>query len=488
MSQAVSQTSYYTVANIIRHMTSLVMLPIYTRYLTPEDYGIIELMSMALDLTGILVCNRIGEAIYRYYFQADSEVDKARTISTAFSLGILINAVGFLILLAASGSISSFISPDPEFHPLFVLFSITLIFEAIINIPIIYLRIQNLAKYYLLVSIVRLSIQVSLNIYFVVIQDMHVAGVVYSALIANCIMGIILGTYFIKKNGVHFHASTAYKIMVFSIPMIVVASASFATTFGDRYFLKLYTTLTEVGIYSLAYKFGFIFMALSWDPFFKYWEGQRYKVYKMSEAQQEFRKSFVYLSLWLVALGTLISIFLSDALVILADEKFHSAADYAPYIILAYIFFAWGHYCDFGIFLREKTKYMAYTEVISAFVIVLLYMALIPRMDVLGAALATLIGYFFRFVLLTAVSFTLYRMKLPWLRMGTLLIICFSFASLVQFRDLSLYYSIPIKLGLTSMFGLALYFSPLVKGEERREVNSTVLSLLKKAHLHNATR
>lgn len=480
MNQAINQTSYYTAANLIRRMASLIMLPIYTRYLTPEDYGVIELMSIALDLVGILVCNRIGEAIYRYYFMAKDAAEKAQTISTAFSLAILINFVGFLVLLLVSKPVSDFITPEPDFHRLFVLFAVTLIFEAIVNIPIIYLRIHNMAKYYLLVSVIKLAIQLSLNIYFVVILDLHVAGVVYSALISNAIMGFILGAYFLSKNGLHFKIKIAYKIVTFSIPMIFVATASFVTTFGDRYFLKLYSTLDDVGIYSLAYKFGFLFMTLSWDPFFKYWEGQRYRVYESDDAQDQFAKSFVYVSLWLISLGTLISVFLGDLLVILSDEKFHSAAEYAPIIILAYIFYAWGYYCDFGIFLKEKTKYLAYTEVVSAILILLLYFALIPKYGVFGAATATAIGYFLRFLILKAVSFSLYPMHLPWLRVSTILAICAISSQFIVFEGLQFYVSIPLKIFAVSVLFTIIYNSSLVRKSERSELKDTLTVLIDK--------
>lgn len=480
MSQAINQTSYYTLANIIRHMTSLIMLPIYTRFLTPADYGIIELMTMALDLVGILVCNRIGEAIFRYYSLAPNQTEKKITISTAFVLGILINTIGFCILLLTSGKISAFISEETNFQLLFILFAITLIFEAIINIPIIYLRLQNLAKYYLIVSVAKLSIQITLNIYFVVIQDLHVAGVVYSALISNLIMGFILGGYFLSRNGIHFNPQVAYKIVVFSIPMIAVTAASFVTTFGDRYFLKTYTSLDEVGIYSLAYKFGFIFMALSWDPFFKYWEGQRYKVYRQENAAEDFQKSFVFLSLWLLSLGTLISVFLSDALIILSDEKFHSAADYAPLIILAYIFYAWSHYCDFGIFLKEKTRYMAYTESASAVVILLLYITMIPELGTYGAALATAIGYFLRFLILTLVSFRLYPMTLPWGRVCLLLGVCCVTVLTLKFDNLTILLAVPIKmLALITLFAI-VYRSPLITYAERTQLRNTAEYLMTK--------
>ena len=474
MNQAVKQTSYYTAANIIRVMTSLIMLPIYTRYLTPRDYGVIELMTMTLDLVAILVCNRIGEAIYRYYFMAKDPAGKAQTMSTAFILILALNMIAFLILLLLSSPIADFINPEHGFHRLFILFSITMIFEAMINIPIIYLRIQNLAHYYLLISIFKLAIQVGLNLYFVVWLDLHVAGVVYGALITNVILGSILSSYLVFRVGFSFNSMIAKKIIIFSLPMIIVSISSFISTYGDRYFLKIYASLEDVGIYSLAYKFGFLFIALSWDPFYKYWEGQRYRVAKSDDPQSQFAKSFVYLTIWLCSLGTLISVFLSDLLLILSDEKFHSAADFAPLIILAFIFYAWGHYCEFGIYLKEKTKYMAYTEILSGAIIILLYALLIPRYGVFGAAAATAIGYFFRFIVTTALSFSLYYMRLPWYRVICMVVICAFATRVIRFDSLDIYYSIPAKALVVLSIFLLIYISPLVSRSEKNEINQTL--------------
>ena len=79
------QASVYTFGHFIRHSVSIIMLPIYTRFLTPEDYGVIELMMMTLDIAGILMANRIGEAIFRYYSAANSQRSKKAVISTAIS-------------------------------------------------------------------------------------------------------------------------------------------------------------------------------------------------------------------------------------------------------------------------------------------------------------------------------------------------------------------------------------------------------------------
>ena len=63
-------SAIYAIGALISRLTALVMLPIYTRYLTPADYGVIELLTMAIEITGILVGLRITQALFRFYILA----------------------------------------------------------------------------------------------------------------------------------------------------------------------------------------------------------------------------------------------------------------------------------------------------------------------------------------------------------------------------------------------------------------------------------
>ena len=59
-SNIVSHSSIYMIGTILKRSVSLIMLPIYTRYLTPADYGVVELLSMLLDFAAIIFSARVG--------------------------------------------------------------------------------------------------------------------------------------------------------------------------------------------------------------------------------------------------------------------------------------------------------------------------------------------------------------------------------------------------------------------------------------------
>jgi len=102
----VRHTGIYLFGDILRRSVSLIMLPIYTRYLTPEDYGVVELLSMIIDLATIIFGARIAQAIFRFYCTAKSDSDKNNVIASALFLAVLLNGIG------ASGHISTLLNEE----------------------------------------------------------------------------------------------------------------------------------------------------------------------------------------------------------------------------------------------------------------------------------------------------------------------------------------------------------------------------------------
>ena len=67
----VKHTSIYTVGVILSKLVGFVMIPLYTRMLTPADYGVLELMSMTTDVIALLVGLGLSSAVMRHYYAYD---------------------------------------------------------------------------------------------------------------------------------------------------------------------------------------------------------------------------------------------------------------------------------------------------------------------------------------------------------------------------------------------------------------------------------
>jgi O-antigen/teichoic acid export membrane protein len=410
----VSHGSVYFLGNILRHAISFIMLPIYTRVLTPADYGTIELLSMVIDFSGIIFGLRIAEAIFRFYFDYDEQSKRDEVISTALILKFIINAIGISLLIAMSGSISTFIFDSGAQKKLLILFSLTLLFGPLIEIPMTYIRAQQKPWLYVAVSTLKMIIQLSLNIYLVAYLRLGVTGVIYSAVISSAIMAAGLSIYSFSHTGFRFSTKIAKSITSFSYPMMLAGMFSFYLTFGDRYFLNTYGTLSDVGIYSLGYKFGFLLTFIGTGPFFSVWDSERYNVMKNKNANATYQKVFIFFTGLSLLMVVILSLFSKNILMIMANQEFWSAYKIVPMILFAYFFQGWTGFCNFGILIKKKTFIVTQGTGIVAVVITGLYFLLIPKFGASGAAWATLIAFFLRFLYTHWRAKKLYDMELPW--------------------------------------------------------------------------
>ena len=120
--KVISHTSVYMFGDILRYSVSLVMLPIYTRYLTPEDYGVVELLSMIIDFTAIIFGARVGMSVFRFYCTAESEREKKSIVVSALFLGVLFNGLGMIVVALFSEPLALAIFDDAAYGRYIMLF------------------------------------------------------------------------------------------------------------------------------------------------------------------------------------------------------------------------------------------------------------------------------------------------------------------------------------------------------------------------------
>ncbi len=477
--KVVSHAGIYMLGDILRHSVSLIMLPIYTRYLTPEDYGTIELISMLIDFTAIIFGVRAAESIFRFYCTTNSFAEKKNIISSALTMGFITNSLGALIIASASTSLSIIIFSDSGYSSYIFFFALTLALLPLVEVPLTQIRADQKPWLFFSFSIAKLLTQLSLNLYFVVFLEMHVEGVIYSALISSAILAVILSIYSFRITGFCATWKTCKRIFSFSLPLKLATLATFYLTFGDRYFLNTFTDLSQVGLYSLGYKFGFIFILISWQPFERVWDSEKYLIRDQPNAISKYQRTFLYINFILIFVGLGISIFTKDLLKIMSDPAFLNAYQVVPFIILAYVFQAWSKYCNLGILIEKKTMHIAYAEIIASAIITVAYVLLIPRFGMHGAAWATAIGFFFRFLWVHIQSKKLYDMRLPWRKVCLTMLIALASYTLSLYAPESLLGSLVSRAGIMLLFVTTIILLPILTKSEKKILFTKTMALVK---------
>ncbi len=378
---------------MLNRAVSLIMLPIYTRYLTPADYGVLQLVEMSLDLIAIVFGSHLGAGIFRLYQKTDVPRERSAVVSTAFVVVTIAYAAAGASAYGAAEWVSEIVFRSPARADLVRLAAMTLAVQGLVLVPMSYLQLVKRPAAYVATNSAKLLIQLSLNIALVVFAGMGPRGVLLGNLVANVVIAAVLSIILMRAVGARVSGGVARALLRFGLPFVPTQLASFVVTHGDRFFLQRRSGETSVGIYALAYQFGMLLARLGYSPFAAAWEPIRFEVAKRPDRDQIYARTFVYLNLFLLTMGVGISLFAGDFLRLVAAPAFHAAGTLVPLVTLAYVFYGWGGFLNLGILMRERTELVTVATWAAAAVALLGYATLIPPFGRMGAAVATVAAY-----------------------------------------------------------------------------------------------
>lgn len=404
----------YGAGILLSRTVAFIMLPVYTRFLTPADYGALQLVAMTLEVVSIVAGSRIAQGVFRFYHKADTESERQDVLGTALVMLGTAYVLASLAMFAGSGALAELIFGSPDGQLLIQVASGQLAFEAFILVPFAFLQVSNRSTTYFRVSATRLALQVGFNLVFVVGFRLAALGVLLGNLIAAMVMGTYLSLTMIREIGFRFSRPAARDLLRFGIPLVLTQVATFIGTYGDRYVLQKESGEAVVGLYALAYQFGFLLFAVGFNPFKTVWDPNRFAIAKRHDRDDIYARGFVYCNVVLFTVAVLIVTFVADFLGIVADPAFYTASRVVPIVVIAYVFQAWEHYTNLGIMIRERTEAITVANWAAAGVAIVGYLTLIPRYLAFGAAWATVIAFGFRFVLIYGMAQRLWPVRYRW--------------------------------------------------------------------------
>ncbi|MCK5127025.1 MAG: oligosaccharide flippase family protein [candidate division Zixibacteria bacterium] len=387
--------SVYGLGDILAKGIAFFMIPFYTRFLSTEQYGTLELLDLTSYVVAMILATGVGEAVYRFYYNYDDPEKKKTVISTAMITYWVNLAIGLPLLLLFSADISNLVFETVDFYRLFHIMFITTGIALSNEIPRVFLRIQRKSKLFVAVSLTKLVINLGLNILFIVKYDMGVEGILYGGLIATAIVGIFLLIYVFTQVKLKFSFEILNAMVKYGLPLVLNWLGMFVLHFGDRFLLQRFSSLADVGIYGVAYKFGMVLNFMILTPFLNIWKPKQFEIAKEPDAKNIFANIFTYFCFVIVFAGLGLSVLIKDIVFIMADTDYHSASIYVPVLLLANIFFMAYWFTQVGLLIEKKTKYLGLAALYGAIINVGCNMALIPRLGVWGATITTLVSFSF---------------------------------------------------------------------------------------------
>jgi O-antigen/teichoic acid export membrane protein len=383
----------YAVSNVARQLAGFLMLPIYTSYLSPADYGAVGLLAFALALLEPFFGARLMQAIPKFYFEVKSEQSKGAVISSALILTASVSAVSATMVYMFNEEASNLLFGTTEYALATALFGLNILTQPVEYSGMMFIRIQERSLLYLAVSMAKLVVQISLNLLLVVYFEMGVVGVVLSGVIASTIFGIILTIYTFYYNKPSFDWPITLKMLIFCWPLWFAGLAGLYIGSSNRLYLRIFSSLDDVGLIELATRFASLLGLLIWGPFIQHWELVSYKYYNEDRSSEVFQSAFLGINTLLIIVGLGISVFSEPVIELMSSAPFHGSAQLVPLLTLGFMLNSIASFFYFSFMVTDRPKLFTYCHYFTAAVITIVYLAMIPAFGVIGAAAGQALAY-----------------------------------------------------------------------------------------------
>lgn len=412
------ETAIYGISTIVGRFWNFILVPLYTNLFSQEEYGLITNIYAVIALLNIVYLYGMDSA-YMKFASSKEIADEKKTFSTTLITLFVSSLVFSVLIIFFRGFSASFLEIDYFQFDIIYYIALILFFDNLSSVPFSRLRLENKAMLFAGLKTFNILLNLGLNILFIYVLKYSLSGVFLAAAITSFFTFIVLIPVIIKNIELKFNKELFYELLKFGLPFVPAGLASMMVQVINRPIMLKLTDAATVGIFQANYKLG-IFMMLvvsmfqyAWQPFFL-------NNAKRPDAKLLFSKVLTYFTMLSAIIFLALSLFIENIVKIpignsyLVGKNFWDGLFIVPFILLSYLFN--GLYINFiaGIQITKKTKYLAFVSGVGALITVITNYLLIPVLNMLGAALATLMSYMAMAYLMYKISHKFYPIQYEW--------------------------------------------------------------------------
>ena len=396
----------YSIGHALTSGIAIFLLPIYTRYLSPAEYGVIDMFLVIAAFINLTIALEITQGIARYYQDARDEKEKREYTSSAFWFTLLVYLFFFFISFIFSDTFTLWFLEDVNKKKIFLLAVFSITTSGIFRFTRNQLRWQIQPKNSVITSLLNVVVTGSLVVYLIVVQELKVESI-FIGQIAGNITASLLAIFFVRKSyGFIFCISKFKKMVSYSMPLVLSGIGIFIAVYIDRIAIKDLLGFDELGIYGVAYRFAAVaFLVMA--GFQKSLSPLVFKHYQEENTPLDISKIFsifIIFALFVVAGSILFS---KELVVLFTTKAYYSSESLIPLLVMV-IFFSNMYIFAPGIGIVKKTKVISLISISSAIINIILNYTFIPVIGLSGAAYATLVSAVIAFSLYIFFSFKYY--------------------------------------------------------------------------------
>ncbi|TLS80846.1 polysaccharide biosynthesis protein [Photobacterium damselae subsp. damselae] len=406
--------SIYLVSNILNSIIPFLLLPILTRYLSPAEYGQIAMFQILLAGIGTFIgLNAVGAANRKFYDNNIDDIVLRNFNGICIQILFISSIIVFIGIFLFKNQLSDLLSIPTSWILASVIISAL---SFITSMRLGQWQIRSQAKLFGILQVSSSLVNMLLSLLFVIILSKGAQGRIDAQVITGSLAAIIAIIWLYKDKLIQvkiWEPSLMKEALYFGIPLIPHSIGSLFLNIFDRFVINRDLGLYEVGIYMVAVQLSSSLLII-FDAFNKSYIPWLFDKLKNNNSIQKLKivKS-TYVIMLSLLLFSIIPFLIGPFFIrLIAGDKYELAGNIIGILCLGQVFSGMYLLVTNYIFYAKKTKYLAYSTIISGFIGIGLLFSLVKEYGIVGAAVAFLCAKIIHFIITFVIAIKAYKM--PW--------------------------------------------------------------------------
>ena len=387
-------TLIYGVTNFGLKVVNFGLVVLYTRFLTPADFGTVALAEIVAAIVAAVSSLGLTAAIQPLYFSyLGQRTMLQRCVSTLLRFGA--SATLFFLIISLAGGMLW--APGIGFRIAFFPYIATALCTAaalqLVDYRLVLYQIEEKPVSYSMLAAACFGFTAAATFYRVVLlrggAEALLSGKLIGAILTLC-LALWLGRHWLSGG---WQKSFVREALPISLPLVPHLLLALGLVAADRLILQRYRSMQEVGLYSLAYTLGMMMFLVTasvsqaWSPVF-------YRMASQGDAKRQLiGRMLATVLLLLGAVAVLGSAIAQPFIQGILDPRYWPAARLVPLVIGGYLFHAVFAFFQLPALQARKAQFVWVVSIVALTVNLALNFAWDPKWGMYGAAWATTVAY-----------------------------------------------------------------------------------------------
>jgi O-antigen/teichoic acid export membrane protein len=467
----------YLIPTVISRGLALILLPLYTRVLSPADYGSLDLLVVFAGIVKLTVALEVTQGVARYFGSEQDPVNKIAYASSALWFSVFAYSVFAAIALLFSDQLAPIVMGREGLKRAYqlgiVFIWISGIFYVVQNQFRWGLRSRRYAELSLIMAVVTGVVSISLTYGLELGLEGLIIGMIVGAAVPTC---VALAAY---ENNFRLviDRRRLSEMLRFSFPLVFSSIAVWVNWYADRLMINYFLSVDDVGLYGVAYRVASIvgFAMLGFQSALTPLIYVHYQSPDTPDKLARIFRIFVFIALSGVLVLT---VWVDRLLLFLTTTEYFSAA-LLIVILIPGILLSNMHIFMPGAGIEKKTHLIVIVNVAGGLLNIGLNVLLIPAYGLTGAAISTSGSFLVAFLVHVSVSQRLYYIPVEWkpIVRAAVLVGVLGAISMIVHSDGWMYAAVNVGLVLT---GVLLLSNVLLKREDLEGARKILLFMARR--------